>query len=417
VLSSTESKALLAAFRIPVARSVVARDEVEAARLAAEIGFPVAMKIDSPDITHKSDVGGVKLSLRDADAVRAAYREMTRRVARVRPDARVSGVSLEAMVPRTTARELMAGIVNDPIFGPAITFGAGGVAIEILHDRVVALPPLNKALVQDMIRGTRVAKMLGDFRNLPAVDREALDAVLLRVSEIACEMPEIDELDVNPLIASEDGVVAVDARIVLREALTARRPYGHLAIHPYPAELAGTLTLRDGTTVGLRPIRPEDAAIETEFVQRLSDESRRLRFLSGIRSLTPSMLARFTQIDYDREMALVAVTEENGREREVGVCRYITLPDAASCEFAIVVADDWQKRGLGPRMMRALIDVANRRGLSTMIGWIAADNSGMLRMVANLGFVIAMDPEDSTTRSATLDLAATGKPALASSSA
>jgi len=383
----------------------VARDEEEAARVAAEIGFPVAMKIDSPDITHKSDVGGVKLSLANAEAVRGAYREITRRVARVRPDARVSGVSLEAMVPRTHARELMAGIVNDPIFGPAITFGAGGIAIEVLHDRVVALPPLNKRLVEDMIHGTRVAKMLGDFRNLPAVDREALDAVLLRFSEIACEMPEIDELDINPVIASDNGVVAVDARIVLRSEVVSRRPYGHLAIHPYPAQLATTLELRGGETVGLRPIRPEDADIEAEFVTRLSDESRRLRFLSGLRQLTPSMLARFTQIDYDREMALIAVSEEGGREREVAVCRYVALPDAVTCEFAIVVADDWQGKGLGRRMMESLSGLARARGLRRMVGWIASDNDGMLRMISALGFAFGPEPGDPGTMRATLDLA------------
>ena len=401
VLGAAESKRLLAAFRIPVALATLAASEAQALRAAEACGFPVVMKIDSPDISHKSDVGGVRLALADAAAVSSAWREMMSSVAKLRPEASVRGVSIEPMVARANARELMAGIVTDPVFGPAITFGAGGIAIEVLRDRAVALPPLNEALVEDMIRGTRVARMLGDFRNLPAVDRGALHAVLLRVSEIACELPEVVELDVNPLVADERGVVALDARVVLREAVPGRK-YAHLAIHPYPGELARRL---DDLGVTLRPIRPEDAVIERELVEGLSPRSRRLRFQSGLRYLTPAMLARFTQIDYDREMALIAVSEEGGREREVAVCRYVSLPDAATCEFAIVVADDWQGKGLGPRMMESLIGLARARGLRRMIGWIASDNDGMLRMVAALGFALGPEPGDPGTMRATLDLA------------
>jgi acetyltransferase len=407
VLGATESKRLLAAFRIPVALATLAASEAEAVRGAQACGYPVVMKIDSADISHKSDVGGVRLALGDAGAVSNAWREMMASVARLRPDARVRGVSIEPMVSRAHARELMAGIVTDPVFGPAITFGAGGIAIEVLHDRAVALPPLNEALIEDMIRGTRVARMLGRFRNLPAVDLPGLHAVLLRVSEIACELPEVAELDVNPLVADERGVVALDARVVLREAAPARK-YAHLAIHPYPGELAQRL---DDLGVTLRAIRPEDADIERELVENLSPRSRRLRFHSGIKFLTPSMLARFTQIDYDREMALIAVSEEGGREREVAVCRYVSLPDGASCEFAIVVADDWQGKGLGRRMMRELIGLAKGRGLRRMTGWIASDNDGMLAMVAALGFALSPEPGDPGTIRATLDLESLTPPA------
>ena len=404
VLSATESKALLAAFRIPVAHSVVVASEEEAAGAASLVRYPVAMKIDSPDITHKSDVGGVRLGIANAAAVKLAFREMMESVKRHRPEARIRGVSIEPMVSRSHARELMAGIVRDAIFGPAIVFGAGGIAIEILHDRAVALPPLNTVLIADMVRGTRVARMLGDFRNLPPVDYAALESVLLRLSEMACELPEIEELDINPLVADEQGVIAIDARVVLRDAGPMRNAYAHLAIHPYPAELASTMKLGDGSQLRLRPIRPEDAQLETAFIAALSERSMRLRFLSGARTLTPQMLARFTQIDYDREMAFIAVEGEPSREREVGVCRYIALPDGQTCEYAIVVADEWQARGLGRRMMARLMEVAAQRGLKTMVGYVAADNAGMLDLCAALGFAIEREPDDPHTRRVSVPL-------------
>jgi acetyltransferase len=407
VLTATESKALLAAFRIPVAHAVAVSSEAEVDAAAAAVAFPVAMKIDSPDITHKSDVRGVVLDIADAQAAKVALREMLERVKRLRPGARIRGVSIESMVSRRHARELMAGILRDPIFGPAIVFGAGGIAIEVLRDRAVALPPLNTLLVTDMIRGTRVARMLGDFRDLPAVDYLALEAVLVRISEMACELPEIEELDVNPLMASDTGVIAIDARVVLRDPGPRRRPYAHLAVQPYPASLATTLVLKDGSRLLLRPIRPEDADLEKAFIAGLSERSMRLRFLSGLRDLTPQMLARFTQIDYDREMALVAVQGEAGARTEVAVCRYITLPDGRTCEFAIVVADPWQSRGLGARMMTRLMQVAAASGLATMVGFVAAENAAMLELCAGLGFTVEHEPGDPHTRRVSIELTKT----------
>ena len=402
-LTGIESKALLEAFHIRVATTRKAADAQEAARVAQQMGFPIVMKIDSPDVTHKSDVGGVRLALPDAGSVRTAFAEMVETVARRKPQARIAGVTLERMIARPHARELMVGILRDSIFGPAIAFGAGGIAVEVLMDRTIALPPLNATLVADMIRGTRVGKMLGEFRNLPAVDRGALEAVLLRVSELACEIPELEELDINPLIADEEGAIAVDARVTLRPAVEQRIPYSHLAIHPYPHELETTLRLPEGEWVKLRPIRPEDAGLEQAFVEGLSRQTSRLRFQSSLSTLTPGMLSRFTQIDYDREMAFLAVREESEGEREIGVCRYITLPDAQSCEFAIVVADEWQGRGLGWRMMEILVAVARERGLKTMIGWVLAENSSMLRMCTELGFETFPD-EDPMVRRMVLQL-------------
>ncbi|HUJ01609.1 MAG TPA: GNAT family N-acetyltransferase, partial [Usitatibacter sp.] len=402
-LSGPESKAILEAYRIPVARTLTAATGEEAARAAQSIGFPVVMKIDSPDVTHKSDVGGVKLALADANAVRAAFDEICANVRARRPDARIAGVTVETMIARPHGRELMIGVVRDSIFGPAIAFGAGGIAVEVLKDRVIGLPPLNELLVENMIRATRVGKMLGEFRNLPAVDRKALDAVLLRVSEMACALPELEELDVNPLIADESGAIAVDARIVLRPAGGQRTRYAHLAIHPYPEEMETMARLPGGEWVKIRPIRPEDARMESAFVDGLSSETIHSRFQSTLKSLTPAMLARFTQIDYDREMALVAVLEEAGAERQVAVVRYITLPDGDSCEYAIVIADAWQRRGLGRLLMSAIIETARSRGLKKMIGWILASNTAMLRLCAALGFV-NVPGEDPYTRQMVLDL-------------
>ncbi len=404
VLGEMESKALLSAFRIPVARTVVARSAHEAMLLAGEIGYPVAMKIDSPDVTHKTDVGGVRLNLNNAQAARAAYDEIVASVTRAKPDARVNGIAVQPMVVRPNGRELMIGVVRDPVFGPAITFGAGGVEVEVHRDRAVALPPLNGFLVADMIRGTKVSKLLGAFRALPPVNMAALESVLLRVSAMVCELPQIEELDINPLIVDEDGAVAADARVVVGRHVSLRGAYGHMAIHPYPAQLVSTWYPAGGPQVTIRPIRPEDARIEHEFVRGLSAESRYFRFMDALRELTPMMLVRFTQIDYDREMAFIGTVERDGGEAEIGVCRYITNPDGETCEFAIVVSDEWQRRGLGRKLMIQLIDVAKARGLKAMVGHILAANHSMLALCEALGFAVSPDPDDPKVKLARLVL-------------
>ncbi len=404
LLNEIEAKALLAAFDIPVAKTLAASGADEAARIAGELGYPVVLKINSPDITHKTDVGGVLLNLRDAQAVRAAYQQIVTDAARLLPQARISGVVVEPMVLRPNGRELMIGVIRDPVFGPAIAFGAGGVAVEVHRDRAVALPPLNAYLVAELIRGTRVSKLLGPFRKMPPVDFAALESVLLRVSEMVCALPWIAELDINPLLIDENGAMVVDARVVVGEYTPVRGRYGHMAIHPYPAELVTSWQSKAGEAVTLRPIRPEDAAIEQTFVRNLSAESRRFRFMDTLRELTPRMLARFTQIDYDREMALIATVVRDASEVEIGVCRYITNPDGSSCEFAIVVADDQQGRGLGRRMMTQLIEVALTRGLQTMIGYVLGSNRSMLSLCQSLGFVITENAEDPMLKRVTLAL-------------
>src|SRR5574340_1082591 len=403
-MNEMESKALLAAFHVPIAQTVIARSPTEAMVLAEEIGLPVAMKIDSPNITHKSDSGGVRLNLANLPSVRAAYQEILDEVKRNRPDAALNGVAIEPMVVKPNGRELMIGVTRDAVFGPIITFGAGGAAVEVHMDRAVALPPLNTFLVRDMIGSTRVSRLLGEFRQMPPINMAALEEVLLRISEMVCELPWISEMDINPLIADEHGAVAVDARIVVHNAPPGQDRYGHMAIHPYPSHLVTEWQLADGTPVVIRPIRPEDAAMEQEFVKGLSPESKYFRFMNTIRELTQSMLARLTQIDYDREMAFLALATSNGEEVELGVCRYATNPDGESCEFALVVADKWQKMGIARKLMSALIACARSKGLHYMIGHVLANNERMLHLVTSLGFVVSASPDDPTVKRVVLAL-------------
>ena len=396
VLSEMESKALLSAFHIPVAKTVVVRSPSEALLLAEELGFPVAMKINSPDITHKSDAGGVKLNLMNAAAVRAAYNEIIEEVKANRPDARVDGIAIQPMIRKPNGRELMVGVISDALFGPVISFGSGGTTVEVLGDRAIALPPLNGFLVRELISGTRIAKLLGSFRHMPPVQMEALESLLLRVSEMVCELPWLKEMDINPLIVDEHGLLAVDARIVVDYAPVSPDRYAHMAIHPYPAHLVTFWQLPDGIDVTIRPMRPEDAAIEQEFVRHLSEEAKYFRFMHAVQELSEAMLVRFTQLDYDRELALIAVTEEKGREVEIGVCRYAINPDGESCEFALVVSDQWQHKAIGHRLMGSLIDAARSKGLKTMEGEVLASNHSMLKLVATLGFNVVASQGDSS---------------------
>ena len=394
-LNEMESKALLSAFRIPIAQTVVARSASEAMVLAEEIGLPVVMKVDSPQILHKTDSGGVRLNLTSLAAVRDAYQAISEEVRRNRPDAHITGIAIEPMILKPNGREMMVGIFRDEIFGPTITLGPGGDGIDSGRERVVALPPLNGFLVADMLASTHPASRLGEFRNMPPVSMEALESVLLRVSEMVCELPWIQAMEINPLIVDEYGAVAVDASIVIENMpLTAGR-YDHMAIHPYPSRLVSKYPSGDGGTVIIRPIKPEDADMEQDFVKHLTPETKYFRFMNTIRELTQSQLIRLTQIDYDREMAFVALFEKDGEEQEVGVARYATNPDGESCEFAIVVSDSWQGKGLARRLMGELIEAARDRGLKYMNGDFLSENSRMIKFVTSLGFVISQHPEDS----------------------
>lgn len=394
ILSQVEAKAVLAAFRIPILQSIPADSAQSAILVAQEIGYPVAMKIDSPDITHKTDVGGVRLGLSDAREVRTVYQQLIHSVSTLQPDAKIRGVVVEPMWTGRHSRELMVGIVRDEVFGPVISFGLGGTMVEVMRDRAVALPPLNQYLVDSLIDRTRAAKLLKSMRGAPEVDRNALKDLLLRVSEIACELPAIVEMDINPVIANADGVVAVDARIVVARQNETALPYDHMAIHPYPRNLVQVVELVDGAQVTIRPIRPEDAVIERAFVNGLSQRSRYFRFMYAMSEITPELLSRFTQIDYDRDMALIAVIEKDGEETQIGVARYYTMPDPASCEFAIVVADDWQNKGVARSLMAALVGAARSRRYVRMVGTVLKENTRMLEFAQSLGFKAEANTEE-----------------------
>lgn len=401
ILNEVESKALLAAFHIPVTKTVVTRSPNEALMLAEEFGYPVAMKVNSPDITHKSDAGGVRLNLGNAQAVRSAYHDIIHEVQRNRPNASIDGVAIETMTVKPNGRELMIGVTTDPVFGPVIAVGMGGVTVEVLGDRAVELPPLNRYLAGNLIARTRAANMLGQFRHMPAVDMDAVFAMLERVSEMTCELPWIKQMDINPLLVDEHGALAVDARIVVDSYTPGADRYAHMAIHPYPPHLETKWQLADATEITIRPIRPEDAELEQDFVRGLSNDSKYFRFMETFLELTPAMLVRFTQIDYDREMALMAVTEKEGKELELGIARYITNPDAESCEFALVVSDQWQNKGLGHKLMTALMDVARTKGLKRMEGEVLASNQAMLQLVSSLAFTVTTTPDDSAIKRVT----------------
>ncbi len=387
VLNTQEAKAILAAFHIPVTQTIKVGNAKEAIIAAETIGFPVVMKINMAQFSHKSDIGGVRLNINSAREVGHNYQEMQEMIKTGHPEIGPVEMTVEPMYHSHTGRELMVGVIRDPVFGPAISCGLGGTMVEILQDKAVALPPLNEYMVEQMIARTKAAKYLGPFRQLPAVKRKALIDVLLKVSSMVSELPEILELDINPLIVDCEGVIAVDARI---KAQISHQliPYSHMAIHPYPHELISRFQLSNGSDIIIRPIRPEDADMEKEFVHRLSERSKYFRFMQSLQELTPEMVVRFTQIDYDREMAFVAVSEDDKLPNELGVGRYMMNPDGASVEFALVVRDDCQGMGIGFRILRTLMQSAKQKGITLFEGEVLKVNKAMLSLVRKLGFSI-----------------------------
>lgn len=385
LLRETEAKELLAAFRLPVHVGVLARTKAEAEAAAKRCGFPVVIKIDSPDINHKSDVGGVRLNLINARQVGQAFEAMMADISEAAPKARVNGVNVQPMLKFAHAREVLVGISRDATFGATIAFGTGGIAVEAVGDTAVALPPLNDPLAKALIEQTRVARLLAAYRNVPAIDEPALVDVIVRISTIACALPWIRELDLNPVLAHPAGAAIVDARIVIDSGspMTDKR-YRHMAIFPYPVELERGLNLRDGTPIQLRPIRPDDATRERAFVAAMSDTSRYYRFLHTITALSDEMIARFTQLDYDREMALIALTEDGSEI--IGVTRYHPNADGKSVEFALAIADAWQKKGMGELLLASLIVCAKEAGYDTIESTVLHGNTGMLKLAKRLGF-------------------------------
>ncbi|WP_142850309.1 bifunctional acetate--CoA ligase family protein/GNAT family N-acetyltransferase [Telmatospirillum sp. J64-1] len=385
VLSDPEAKAILAAYGIPTVETHVARTPADAGRMAKAMDRPVALKILSPDLPHKSDVGGVMLNLQGAFEVEKAAHAMLDRVARLFPEAHITGFSVQEMARRPGAQELVAGFVTDPVFGPVVLFGEGGTAVEVIDDSAVGLPPLNMNLAREMITRTRIHRRLQGFGDRAGADMDAISLALMQVAQIATDIPEIVSLHINPLFADAKGVLALDARIHIAPAIG--KAADRLAIRPYPKELEEQIQLPDGSRVLIRPIRPEDEPNHHVFVSKLTPEDIRFRFFGLVHELPHSEMARLTQIDYDREMAFIAETIEPGKIPEtVAVVRTVTDPDNERSEFAIVVRSDIKAQGLGRKMLAKMIDYCRSRGTQTMVGQVLLDNTRMLRLVESLGF-------------------------------
>jgi len=412
MLDEFEAKALLKAYRIPIVETrATAADAAAAIEAAEAIGYPVALKILSPEISHKTEVGGVALDLRDGAVLRIAAERMLARIRSLRPDARLTGFTVQRFVERPHAEELIVGSSVDPVFGPVLLFGAGGTAVEVRADRAVALPPLNTVLARELIGRTRIARLLAGYRDHPAVALDAISDTLIALSKMLADIPELAELDINPLLADADGVIALDARV--RLARDAGAGADAFAIRPYPAELTETFGWH-GETVVLRPIRPEDEAQHKAFVERLQPEDLRLRFFSARRELPRSEIARLTQIDYAREMAFIAVSDAaDGRTQTLGVVRAVADPDNVEAEFAIIVRSDLHGTGLGHRLLAKMIGYLRSRGTRRMVALVLRENRAMRELATSHGFTIDAKRSETDALCYVLDLDAASSGAIA----
>ena len=391
LLTEVESKDLLSAYGIPVNRTEVATSRDEAVRLAEEIGYPVAMKIFSKDITHKSDANGVHLNLGDKKGVEQAFEKIMVDAHAYYPEADLTGVTLQAMLERSDY-ELILGSKKDAVFGPVILFGMGGIMTEILKDQAIALPPMNRLLARRLMESTRVYRMLDGYRNRPPANLGLLEEILIGLSQLVTDFPEIVELDINPLILVKDKACAVDARVIVEPSDTLS-PL-HLVISPYPNQYEVSTTTKEGLDIFIRPIKPEDAPLLEDLFDTLSPRTIYYRFFSPLKSLPHKMLARLTQIDYDRDMALVAMDMSQPNEKMLGVGRLMTKSGGIDPEFAVVVSDPWQGKGIGSTLMEHLIAIAKERGMKSFRGLVLAENTTMLALGRELGFSISLSPSD-----------------------
>jgi len=398
LLSEPEAKAVLSAFGIPTVATRVAASPEEVENIAAtllEQTPSVVVKILSDDIPHKSDVGGVRLGLHSPQEARRAAKRMRQRAAELRPKARLKGFTVQPMVMRPNAHELLMGVYDDPLFGPMILFGAGGTATEIIRDTAVALPPLDVELARDLMGQTRIFKLLEGYRDQAPADLSAIAEALVRLSQLVVDCPAVKELDINPVLADETGVIALDARIRIepREVET-EGPNPRLAIRPYPDQWERWTETADGDRILIRPIRPADEHLYGAFVAELSPEDIRFRFLSPRKEFSHKFIARFTQIDYSRAMAFVSLDKE--QKELLGIARLAADPDYTKGEYAIIVRSDLKGTGIGWALMRHLIAYAETEGLRQLVGDVLANNQRMLDMCHSLGFQISPDPEDSS---------------------
>ena len=396
-LDPVEIKQLLEAYEIPMVPTFAAADAEQAVAHASQLfaqGATVVLKIMSRDIIHKSDVGGVVLNLTSPEAVRAATADIIARAKALRPEARIAGVIVQAMVVRPKARELILGLADDPTFGTVVVFGRGGTAVEIINDKALALPPLDLQLARSLIERTRVSRLLRGYRDVPAVKQDAVAMVLVKITQMAADIPEIRELDINPLLADENGVLAVDARIAVGKV---ERKFGgsgpaNFAVRPYPSQWQRHLEVKDGWRVAVRPIRPEDEPQLHEFLKHVTSQDLRLRFFAPMKEFSHEFIARLTQLDYARAMAFVAFDEVTNEL--VGVVRIHSDSIYENGEYAILLRSDLKGRGLGWALMQLIIEYARSEGLKMISGDVLQENTIMLEMCRNLGFEIKTDPAD-----------------------
>jgi acetyltransferase len=406
-LDPVEIKRLLEAYEIPMVPTFAAADAEQAVTHASTLfaqGATVVLKIMSRDIVHKSDVGGVVLNLTSPDAVRVATADILERAKAHRPDARISGVIVQAMVVQPKARELILGLADDPTFGTVIVFGRGGTAVEIINDKALALPPLDLQLARDLIERTRVSRLLRAYRDVPAVKEDFVAMVLVKLAQMAADIPEIRELDINPLLADEHGVLAVDARVAVGqvERKFAGSGPANFAVRPYPSQWQRHLVMRDGLRVLVRPIRPEDEPAIHELLRHVTSQDLRLRFFAPMKEFTHEFIARLTQLDYARAMAFVAFDETTNEL--VGVVRIHSDSIYENGEYAILLRSDLKGRGLGWALMQLIIEYARSEGLKRISGQVLQENSLMLNMCRELGFAVKSDMTERSLCDVTLEL-------------
>jgi acetyltransferase len=409
-LDPVEIARLFEVYQIPMVPTFAAVDAGQAVARASALfaqGATVVLKILSPDIVHKSDVGGVVLNLTSADAVRKATADILARAKSLRPQARIAGVMVQAMVVRPKARELILGLADDPTFGTVVVFGHGGTAVEIINDKALALPPLDLPLARDLIERTRVSRLLRTYRDVPAVQPDAVATVLVKLAQIAADIPEVRELDINPLLADETGVLAVDARVAVGQ--TKRKFAGsgpaNFAVRPYPSQWQRHLEVKNGWRVFVRPIRPEDEPRIHEFLRHVTNQDLRLRFFAPMKQFSHAFIARLTQLDYARAMAFVAFDEITNEL--VGVVRIHSDSMYENGEYAILLRSDLKGRGLGWTLMQLIIEYAKSEGLKRISGQVLQENSVMLNMCRELGFAVKSDATDPALCDVSLELGTT----------
>lgn len=387
VMTEPEAKEILTNYDIPVPKGGLATNPEEARMLARQVGFPVVMKIISPYIIHKREAGGVLLGIQTEEEVDAAYHKIMEAARLHVPDARLFGVFIEQRIEKQ--HELLIGAKEDPIFGPVIVFGMGGVAVDVFKDTNIGIPPLNMSLAQKLIDGTRISTLLKGYRGAAAVDVAAIQFLLYKFAYLVMDFPEIREMDINPFVVDEHGGVVLDAKITLDEEVAGKpvKPFSHMVICPYPSEYETTMQMKNGKSVLLRPIRPEDEPMEAELFKTFSVSTKRFRFFGPIKEPTHEMLTRYTQIDYDREIAIIAEITEDGIRKMIGVVSVIADPYNESAEYSIVIGDPWWGQGLGTMMSRYILEIARKRGIKKVYAYLLEDNDVMLHIFKKFGFI------------------------------